>query len=106
MLEHAVRLNLVQRGLQETLLVHLVIVIIGKRAELLSLLVQELEIGSALVLNVAVQGFLNLFLVPLNLAVPVVVLIVIIYVVIEGEVGLLGSILAHYKYGQWDSKRM
>lgn len=100
MLEHAVWLKLVQRGLQETLLVHLVIVIVGKRAELLSLLVQELEIGSALVLNVAVEGFLNLFLVPLNLAVPVVVLIVIIYVVIEGEVGLLGSILAHYKYGQ------
>jgi hypothetical protein len=53
MLEHAVRLDLVQWRLEETLLFQLiVIIIIGNRGELLSFFVEELEIGGALVLDV------------------------------------------------------
>lgn len=36
-LEHAIRLNLVQRGLQQALLIKVILVFIGKRAELLGL---------------------------------------------------------------------
>lgn len=94
MLEHAVRLDLVQRSLEKTLLIQVLVVVIGKRAKLLSLLVEELEIGSALVRNVAVNGFLDLLFIPLDFAIPVVLLVVVISIVIEGEIGLLGGILA------------
>lgn len=94
MLEHAVRLDLVQRSLEKTLLIQVLVVVIGKRAKLLSLLVEELEIGSALVRDVAVNGFLDLLFIPLDFAIPVVLLVVVISIIIEGEIGLLGGILA------------
>lgn len=92
MLEHAIRLDLVQGSLEETLLIQILVIVISIRAELLSLLVEELEIGGALIRNVTVQSLLDLFLVPLDLAIPV-VLLIIFKVIIEGKVGLLRSIL-------------
>lgn len=96
MLEHAVRLNLVQRSLEEAFLVKLIIVVIGELAELLGLLVQEVEVGSALIGNVTLDGLLNLLLVPLDLSVPVVLLIVLITLVVKSKVGLSRDLLTDY----------
>lgn len=99
MLEHAVWLNLVQRSLKKTLLIKLIIVIIGELAELLGLLVEEVEIGSALISNVTFNSLFNLFLIPLDLTVPVVLLVVLITLVVESKVRLPSSILARYING-------
>lgn len=95
MLEHAIGLNLVQGCLKQTLLVQVFIIVICIRAEFLGLLVEELEVGSALVRNIAVDGRLDLFLIPLDLAIPVVFL-VIFEIVVKSEVRLLRSIFAFY----------
>ena len=53
MLEHAVRFDLVERGLEETLLLQFVVVIVvSNRCELLGFLVEEFKVSSALVLHV------------------------------------------------------
>lgn len=93
MLEHAIWLNLVQRSLKEALLVQILFILIGEGAELLGLLVEELEVGRTLVGNIPVDGLLHFLLIPLHLTIPVVLLIVLIDVVVKGEVGLLGGIL-------------
>ena len=94
MLEHAVRLNLVQWSLKKTLFVQIFFIVIGKRAEFASLLVEEVKVGSALISDIAVKSSLSLLLVPLNFTVPVIVLIIFLKVVIKSEVRLLGGILA------------
>lgn len=95
MLEHAIGLNLVQGCFKQTFLVQVFVIVISIRAEFLGLLVEELEVGSALVRNIAVDGRLDLFLIPLDLAIPVVVLI-IFEIVVKSEVRLLRSIFAFY----------
>lgn len=53
MLEHAVWFDLVERGLEETLLLQfIVIIVISNRCELLCFLIEEFKVGSALVLDV------------------------------------------------------
>lgn len=94
MLEHAIRLNLVQRGFKETLLVQVFLILFGEGAELLSLLVEELEISSTFVGNVPVTGLLDFVLVPLNFSIPVILLVFLIIFIIECEIRLLGSVLA------------
>lgn len=86
MLEHAIRLNLVQGCFQEALLVQIFIILISKRAELLSFLVEELEISSTFVGNVTVTSLLDLVLVPLNLTIPIILLVILINFIVEGEV--------------------
>lgn len=94
MLEHAIWLHLVQRGLQKAFLVHVIIVIIGVGAELLSLLVEEVEVSGTLVDDIVLlKSCFNLSFIPLNISVPVIVLVILIILVIEGEVRLSGSIL-------------
>ena len=39
MLEHAIRLNLIQRSLKKTLLIHTVVIVIGEGTEFLSLII-------------------------------------------------------------------
>lgn len=95
-LEHAIRLDLVQGGLKKALLVQILVIFIGKGAEPLSLLVEEIKIGGTLVGYVPVDGLLDFLLVPFNLAIPVVLLVFLVDVIVEGEVGLLSSILAFY----------
>lgn len=61
------------------------------------LLVQEVEVGSTVVRNIGLQGSLGLVLLgPLNLAIPVVVLIALILLLIKREVRLLSGVLAIY----------
>ena len=97
MLEHAVWLHFVQRGLQKALLVHVIIVIIGVGAELLSLLVKEVEVSGTLVNDIVfLKSCFNLIFIPLDISIPIIVLVILIILVIEGEVRLSGSILTFW----------
>lgn len=94
MLEHAIRLNLVQRSFEKALLIQILVIVIGERTEFLGLLVKELEVRGTLVGNVTVDGLLDFVFIPFHLTIPVILLIVLIEIVIKREVGFLGSILA------------
>jgi hypothetical protein len=59
-------------------------------------LVEEVEVGSALVGDIIVKGGFDFIFVPLNVTIPVVLLVIVIIFVVEGEVGFLGGILTFY----------
>lgn len=96
MLEHAIRLNLIQWGLKQTLFIHIIFFVISERAEFPSLLVEEVKVSGTLISNITIKrsSSLSLFLIPLNFTVPVIVLVVIFKVVIQSKVRLPGGILA------------
>jgi hypothetical protein len=59
-------------------------------------LVEEVEVGGALVGDIIVKGCFDFIFVPLNVTIPVVLLVIIIFFVVEGEVGFLGGVLTFY----------
>jgi hypothetical protein len=52
MLEHAIWLDFVKRRLEKAFFLQLIVVVIVEGTELLSLFVQELEVGSAFILDI------------------------------------------------------
>ena len=97
MLEHGVRLDLVQRCFEEALLLELVIVIVViDTAELLSLFVQELKVSSALVLDLLFIGLV----VPVGFLFPFLVFLVVLVLVGEVKVVFLLGLLAVLEGGR------
>lgn len=91
MLEHAIRLDLVKRCLEQALFLKLVVVIISDRGELLSFLIEELEVSGALVLHVlCLFGLVG----PLILVTPFFVLFFFVVVIRIFEVVLLLGLFA------------
>ena len=83
MLEHAVWLDLVEGCLKKALLLEfIVIIIIVNATELLGLLVQELEISRALILNLLFVALV----VPVDFLLPLLVFLVVLVVVSKVEV--------------------
>lgn len=52
MFEHAIGFNLVERRLKKTLLLQFIVVIVSNGSEFLCLLIEELKIGSTLILDI------------------------------------------------------
>ena len=93
MLEHAIWLDLVKRCLEEAFFFQLIVVIIVESTELLSLVVQELEVGGALVLDIL---RLVRLVVPICLLLPFLVLFLFEFGGVIEVVFLLGFFTVYF----------
>jgi hypothetical protein len=87
-LKHAVWLNLVQRRLKEALFLKLVVILVVHGCKFLCLLIEEVEICGALILDITL-AFVR-FVVPIGFLLPFFVLLVLIISSIVEVVFFLG----------------